>query len=177
MRVAAWVRGPCVGIDAPCDAGLRGHGWLCDPRRCCQPSGRDPRYLAMCGLPPGPPASRRCRPAARREFVLGHRRICPRRSARSCPRSCPRHTAALWPRSAPRAPPRSRTTAVGTGSHLEFRIIWNCTKYGCIYVMRCQDDKRQSVPHSEAHDATATARYPMPNERPHPRNDYEYSCS
>jgi hypothetical protein len=100
------------------DAGLRSHGWLCDPRRCCQPSGRDPRYPAMCGLPPGPPASRRCRPAARREFVLGHRRICPRRSARSCPRSCPRHTATLWPRSAPRAPPRSRTTAVGTGSHL-----------------------------------------------------------
>ena len=25
------------------------------------------------------------------------------------------------------------------------------TKYGCIYVIRCQDDKRQSVPHSEAH--------------------------
>ena len=99
-------------------AGLRSRGWLCDPRRCCQPSGRDPRYPAMCGLPPGPPTSRRCRPAARREFVLGHRRICPRRSARSCPRSCPRHTAALWPRSAPRAPPRSRTTAVGTGSHL-----------------------------------------------------------
>ena len=22
-------------------------------------------------------------------------------------------------------------------------------KYGCIYVIRCQDDKRQSVPHSE----------------------------
>ena len=65
------------------DAGRRRRGWLCDPRRCCQPSGRDPRYPAMCGLPPGPPASRHCRPAARREFVLGHWRICPRRSARS----------------------------------------------------------------------------------------------
>ena len=31
----------------------------------------------------------------------------------------------------------------------------------------CQDDKRRSVPHSEAHDATATARYPMLNERPY----------
>eukprot|EP01046_Picozoa_sp_COSAG06_P010303 COSAG06_NODE_561_length_14287_cov_13.422047_9_plen_192_part_00 len=31
----------------------------------------------------------------------------------------------------------------------------------CTYVIRCQGDKRQSVPHSEAHDATATARYPM----------------
>ena len=30
--------------------------------------------------------------------------------------------------------------------------------------MSCsQDDKRRSVPHSEAHDATATARYPMLN--------------
>eukprot|EP01046_Picozoa_sp_COSAG06_P075350 COSAG06_NODE_23497_length_689_cov_11.755932_1_plen_95_part_10 len=40
------------------------------------------------------------------------------------------------------------------------------TKYGCIYV-KCsgQDDKRRSVPHSEAHDATAAARYPMLNVR------------
>ena len=53
------------------DAGRRSRGWLCDPRRCCQPSGRRPRYPAMCGSPPGPPASRRCRPATRR-------RICPR---------------------------------------------------------------------------------------------------
>ena len=53
----------------------RSRGWLCDRRRCCQPSGRDPRYPAMCGLPPGPPASHCCRPAARREFDLRHRRI------------------------------------------------------------------------------------------------------
>jgi hypothetical protein len=35
------------------------------------------------------------------------------------------------------------------------------TKYGRIYVICCQDDMRRSVPHSEAHDATAAARYPM----------------
>jgi hypothetical protein len=40
------------------------------------------------------------------------------------------------------------------------------TKYGRTYVNCCQDDMRRSVPHSEAHDATAAARYPMLNERP-----------
>jgi hypothetical protein len=35
------------------------------------------------------------------------------------------------------------------------------TKYGRIYVICCQDDMRRSVPHSEAHDATAAARYPF----------------
>jgi hypothetical protein len=34
------------------------------------------------------------------------------------------------------------------------------TKYGRIYVICCQDGMRRSVPHSEAHDATAAARYP-----------------
>jgi hypothetical protein len=32
-------------------------------------------------------------------------------------------TAALWPHSAPRAPPRSRTTAVGTQSHLATSLL------------------------------------------------------
>ena len=32
------------------------------------------------------------------------------------------------------------------------------TKYGRIYVICCQDDMRRSVPHSEAHGATAAAR-------------------
>ena len=35
------------------------------------------------------------------------------------------------------------------------------TKCGCITVTCCQDDQKRSVPHSGAHDATATARYPM----------------
>ena len=40
-------------------------------------------------------------------------------------------------------------------------ILGVATEYGCIdlsnEVRCCQDDKRRSVPHSEAHDATATA--------------------
>ena len=118
FRIILRTKGGTVHPEFRSDAGRRSRGWLCDPRRCCQPSGRRPRYPAMCGSPPGPPASRRCRPATRRRICPRPPGICPRRSARSCPRSCPRHTATLWPRSAPRAPPWSRTTAVGTRSHL-----------------------------------------------------------
>ena len=118
LRIILRTKGGRVHPEFRSDAARRSRGWLCDPRRCCQPSGRRPRYPAMCGSPPGPPASRRCWPATRRRICPRPPGICPRRSARSCPRSCPRHTATLWPRSAPRAPPRPRTTAVGTGSHL-----------------------------------------------------------
>ena len=110
--------------------------------------------LSMEETPPAPPSTgmgssaRSCgRPRLPSSGDRG-RSDCP--SCRSRGNAC----CAAGPRSMHAQVPR------GMGMH---------TKYGRIYVICCQDDMRRSVPHSEAHDATAAARYPMLNERPHPR--------
>ena len=65
------------------------------------------------------------------------------------------HAAAAAPR---RRPPPAR----GGKLNAKYGRIYVNAKYGRIYglyVICCQDDMRRSVPRSEAHDATAAARY------------------
>jgi hypothetical protein len=63
-----------------------------------------------------------------------------------CEDSCTRGT--IWP---PPGTPRLPQPQTLTHS---FELV-STTKYGCIIVTRCQDDKRRSVPHSEAHVVVA----------------------
>jgi hypothetical protein len=53
------------------------------------------------------------------------------------------------------APPRTYSVARAAAhdiSYIDSPTRYVYTKYGCIYVICCQDGKRRSVPHSEAHD-------------------------
>ena len=57
---------------------------------------------------------------------------------------------------------RTKTEPVLAKVDRDTQQVQNTAAFLCTLIC-CHDDKKRSVPHSEAHDATATARYPMPS--------------